>query len=470
MVKPAKRVILLCALLFPVAALQGQDAPTKELLDWHRLPDLPDPIGVGGPCAGISNGALIVAGGAHFRDPFLQGGEKVWTDSIYVLTSSFSEWISGFTLTRPTGYTVAAQWEDEVICAGGGDARKHFKEVIALHWDGDSVSQRSFPALPQPRAFASGAVVETTLYVAGGLETPDDTVASRNFWALNLADPGAQWQILEPAPGAPRHSAVSGASDGAFYLFSGTALEPDTAGAIAYEFLTDAYRYHPSHGWERLRDLPYPAAAAPSPAIAVGPSHFLVLGGNTGVDVARVQELGDQHPGFSRDVLAYHVITDTWAHLGTLPMGQVTVPTVQQGGRVIIPSGEIRPGVRTAAVWQATPSNAVPPLSALLPSAPDNDSLRVFGAAFQRSCATLRQPLIRAPPTRTHGSSDLSSCTCPIRSHRLQPLPGHPADGLAEHLLYSIGRHGSRDLVRCDASNCALGRGVIKSDNPGIEH
>ena len=365
MVGAAKKVILLCTLLFPVAALQGQDAPIKELLDWHRLPDLPDSIGVGGPCAGISNSALIVAGGAHFRDPFLQGGEKVWTDSIYVLTSSFSEWKSGFTLNRPTGYTVAAQWEDEVICAGGGDAQKHFEEVIAFRWDGESISQRSLPALPQPRAFASGAIVETTLYITGGLETPDDTVASSNLWALNLAGPDAQWQTLEPVPGAPRHSAVTGASDGAFYLFSGTALEPDTAGKTAYEFLTDAYRYHPSHGWERLRDLPYPAAAAPSPAIAVGPSHLLVLGGNTGADVDRVQELGDLHPGFSRNVLAYHVITDTWAHLGTLPMGQVTVPTVRQGDHFLIPSGEIRPGVRTAAIWQATPSNAVPPFGTI---------------------------------------------------------------------------------------------------------
>ena len=194
---------------------------------------------------------------------------------------------------------------------------------------------------------------------------PEDSVASSNFWALNLADPGAQWQTLEPVPGAPRHSAVAGTSDGAFYLFSGTALEPDTVGAIAYEFLTDAYRYHPLHGWERLRDLPYPAAAAPSPAIAVGPSHLLVLGGNTGADVDRVQELGDLHPGFSRNVLAYHVITDTWAHLGTLPMGQVTVPTVQQGDHFLIPSGEIRPGVRTAAVWQASPSNAVPPFGTI---------------------------------------------------------------------------------------------------------
>ncbi len=164
MIKSAKRVILLFVLLFQVATLQGQDVPSKELLDWHRLPDLPDSIGVGGPCAGISNGALIVAGGAHFRTPFLQGGEKIWTDSIYVLASSFREWESGFTLARPMGYAVAAQWGDEVICAGGGNALEHFVEVIALRWEGQKISQRLLPALPQPRAFASGTVVGDTLY------------------------------------------------------------------------------------------------------------------------------------------------------------------------------------------------------------------------------------------------------------------------------------------------------------------
>lgn len=107
-------------------------------------------------CAGISNGALIVAGCAHFRDPFLQGGRKIWTDSTYVLTSSAHEWEGGFTLARPAGCAVAAQWEDEVICAGGGNAVEHFMEVIALRWDGGSILQRLLPALPQPRAFVRG--------------------------------------------------------------------------------------------------------------------------------------------------------------------------------------------------------------------------------------------------------------------------------------------------------------------------
>ena len=48
-------------------------------LDWGELPDLPAApgevrnIGLAGPLAGLHNDALIVAGGANFPTPLLQG-------------------------------------------------------------------------------------------------------------------------------------------------------------------------------------------------------------------------------------------------------------------------------------------------------------------------------------------------------------------------------------------------------------
>lgn len=47
---------------------------------------------------------------------------------------------------------------------------------------------------------------------------------------------------------------------------------------------------------------------------------------------------------------AYHTITDTWAEIGTVPEGSwapVTTSTLQWHGRTIIPTGEIKPGVRS---------------------------------------------------------------------------------------------------------------------------
>ncbi|HUS93421.1 MAG TPA: sodium/solute symporter, partial [Phycisphaerae bacterium] len=55
-------------------------------------------------------------------------------------------------------------------------------------------------------------------------------------------------------------------------------------------------------------------------------------------------------------VLAYHTITDTWALVGELPAGsQVTTAAVRWGEAVVIPTGEISPGVRTPRVLRGAP-------------------------------------------------------------------------------------------------------------------
>ena len=356
-------VLVIGLMSFGTAELRAQEAPSvsKQLFSWSQLPDLPEPIGVGGPCAGISGDALIVAGGAHFPEPFLEGGQKIWTDGVYVLeheSGGIYAWQGEFKLDKPLGYAVAVTWAGEVICAGGGNAQEHYSDVIALRWHGDTVEQRHLPALPMPSAFGSGALVGTTLYVAGGLRAPADTVATTSFWALDLSRSYLQWEVLEPWPGPGRFNSIAASLDGAFYLFSGVQLEPDGQGGLTRRYLTDAYRYLPEQGWDRLADLPHSVAAAPTPAVAYGPSHLLVLGGDDGLAAARVQEPGMRHPGFRRDVLAYHTITDTWAAMGSMPMGHVTVPAVRWGEDVIISSGETQPGIRSPVVYRAIPISA----------------------------------------------------------------------------------------------------------------
>ena len=69
--------------LVMIALAQGAPAPAGG---WTKLPSLPDKEGVAGPFAGVSHGALIVAGGANFPDekPW-EGGKKVWSDTVFVL-------------------------------------------------------------------------------------------------------------------------------------------------------------------------------------------------------------------------------------------------------------------------------------------------------------------------------------------------------------------------------------------------
>ena len=65
-------------------------------------------------------------------------------------------------------------------------------------------------------------------------------------------------------------------------------------------------------------------------------------------------ELKENHSGFSLDILLYHTITDTWTIAGTLPAGHITTPAIKWGDNIIIPSGEIKPGVRSPNVYFGT--------------------------------------------------------------------------------------------------------------------
>jgi SSS family solute:Na+ symporter len=84
----------------------------------------------------------------------------------------------------------------------------------------------------------------------------------------------------------------------------------------------------------------------------VGQSHLFVVGGDDGTDFFGPPQ---RHRGFTRDVLAYHTITNTWARVGAIDgTPQAVTPLVPWAGGYVIPSGEVRAGVRTPNVRMLT--------------------------------------------------------------------------------------------------------------------
>ena len=77
-----KNNCLLCAMFFAfvVASMAYADVPA---IQWNVLPERP--VAVGGQYAGVSGGALLAGGGAHFPTPLFEGGSKVWVDSVFAL-------------------------------------------------------------------------------------------------------------------------------------------------------------------------------------------------------------------------------------------------------------------------------------------------------------------------------------------------------------------------------------------------
>ena len=322
---------------------------SAQTMEWDKLPPLPDREGFAAPFAGVSNGALIVAGGANipgdkWADPFV----KKWYDSIFVLENPTAKWRVAGKLPRPLAYGVSITTDDGVICLGGSDATRHYADVFLLRLKNGALTRKTLPSLPAPRANACGALVGHTIYLAGGIETPPATAALHTFWSLDLDAQEPIWRELDPWPGPERMLAVAGALNGAFYLFSGARLSAGDDGKPVREYLRDAYRFTTTDGWKRLADLPRAAVAAPSPAPAAD-SRLLVLTGDDGLNVT-FQPV-EKHPGFPKNALSYEVATDTWTVLDSVPISRATAPTVLWQDRVVIPNGEVRPRVRTPEVW-----------------------------------------------------------------------------------------------------------------------
>ncbi len=382
--------------------------PKSKLLEWEQLPQLIPAQGneiqpgLAGPYVGIHNNALIVAGGANFPEaPPWRGGKKVWWENIYVMKLENNEWITNksFVLPRPLAYGASISTEDGIVCIGGCDAEKCYDDVFIIKWNPEtsSVDIESLPSLPTPLAFMAAAKVGNTIYVAGGQENMHQAKPTRTFLSLDLSKKSDQisfdWHELQPWPGSERILPVAAAqSDGntdCFYLFSGRMPVAGKTTAL----LTDGYKYNPIRNqWTAIanvmgisKDGGDGICVMAASCIATGSSHILVFGGaNGGIfneleslqrQVAMLKEkdknkfkdqieqiekkridILENHPGFSRDILAYHTITDTWTKFGNLPEGsQVTTTAVRWNDSIIIPSGEIRPGVRTPKIWKGIP-------------------------------------------------------------------------------------------------------------------
>jgi N-acetylneuraminate epimerase len=339
------RMISHSLVLTLVAALNAADP-----LTWKQLAPLPNKLGVAGAFAGVSGGALLVAGGANFPDKMSwEGGAKIWHDEVFVLEKPGGAWRMAGRLPKPLGYGVAVSHARGVICVGGSDARQHQASVQVLRWNKGRLDIESLPSLPHAGANQSGALVGDTLYVAGGTTTPTATNALNNFFSMDLKAKQPRWQTQEPWPGSARMLATAGAHSGSFSLFGGAALKPDVDGKPVREWLRDAWRYTPGQGWKRIADLPRVAVAAPSPAPLVD-GRLLILGGDDG---AQVNTPPTQHGGFRRNILAYDPKTDRWEQLGEIPFAHVTTTAVQWRERLVVPSGEIRPGVRSPEVWSS---------------------------------------------------------------------------------------------------------------------
>lgn len=372
----------------------GQEV--SSYVEWSKLGSLPltdsagKSLGVAGHFSGIHNDVMIIAGGTNFVsgvNPW-DGGIKKWYDDIYVLKREGKEyrWLDvKIKLPVAMAYGASVSTDRGLLCMGGTDSISYRANTFLLKWNKDkqTVEYEALPDMPVNLAYTSAVVMHGSVYVAGG-EEKQGGEPTRHFLRLDLNNYGQQnlkWEKLNALPGEgrtmPAMAVQNNGVDECIYLFSG---KSKAAGRVV--LLHDAYTYNPKTlQWKKLRDIRLKekglrcltgAASVPS-----GLHHILVFGGadsedhrkfrsaladfNWAEDPAAKREFRDKlneisatHSGFSKDVLAYHTLTDQWIKVGAFP---ASLPVLTQvslwNGDMVFPGGEIAPAKRSAEIWQA---------------------------------------------------------------------------------------------------------------------
>lgn len=372
--KVIQYLLLLTISLAGAQRLPGQKQSNEKYFHWEALSVLPpvgsqtEALGVAGPIAGLHNEALIVAGGANFAQPYWEN-DKEWHDDIWVRTqddAGESQWLEAGKLDHPLAYPAVVSTSLGVVAMGGCDADRTYDEVLLLQWDPSTRELRKeyLPPLPAPCSYAAATVIGDEIYLAGGSENLELASAMTNFWRLNLSNYGTgelRWEVLPPWPGPERAYNITVAQHNGYsdciYVLSGR-REGAEAGswdvlADVYEFNPDNYRTGVGSPWRRRADMPAPRMAGT--AAGVGQSHLFVLSGADGSLYQQANELREQHPGFPRQILGYHTITDTWFEAGEMPANQVTTHAFKVKDDILIASGEIKPRIRAAEIWKVSP-------------------------------------------------------------------------------------------------------------------
>ncbi len=369
----------------------------SRYFNFSSLPELPPNSGysiqpgLAGPYVGMDGNVLIVAGGANFPDKLpWEGGIKVFYNEIFVLQKNGKEEYSWSKMAEKipfqSAYGGAVSTSFGLLCFGGNTTSDCISKSFFIHYipETESVEIQPGPDLPIPLTNFAFANIDGSVYVAGGLSELN-AASGKHFFRLQMSGGNPidwVWEELPSWEGKPRAFAVGvGQSNGltnCFYLFSGRNVQPGSDPEVLY----DAYVYDPYlKSWSVLsegKQKEFPVMAGT--AFSVGASTIVFSSGANGelmkkqlsienniallknTDKDKSQNEMDSlqaklinhlnnHPGFGNQLTAFNTITQEIYNIGEVPeTGQVTTAAVKWSDDVIIPSGEIRPGVRTPSV------------------------------------------------------------------------------------------------------------------------
>jgi cyclically-permuted mutarotase family protein len=331
--------------------------------------------GLAGPIAGVHGNFVLVAGGANFEDGLpWRGGKKKYHDEIFLMEKTKSEsylWKqSSEKLPLAMAYSACVSTDQGLISIGGEDLDSPINDVFLFSFQDGIVNRTSYPGLPVATSSAGAALIGQTVFVVGGLTSKGATSA---FYSFDLNQPEKGWRILPELPIALSHGVVVSQNDGketCIYIIGGRNKTSEVS-----TFYSSVWKYTPSkQKWEQEGDIisdGKPLGLSAGTGIALGSDQIFLFGGDPGIFFNRTERMNNaiekasgederqklwnekdamlsNHPGFSKDILTFNTISKTWTKMDQIAgESPVTTTAFMWNTKVVIPSGEVRPGIRT---------------------------------------------------------------------------------------------------------------------------
>jgi len=358
------------------------DDTTSVVMRISKAPQIPPAIGksiqhgIAGGVIGVSKNKLIVAGGANFEDNLpWRGGTKSFHDEAYILSVN-KKGEYGWSqptqqLMEPVAYSACIAVPNGFVSIGGENINGPSKKSYYYTTRHNKLIIKSLQDLPEAITSAGAALIGNNVYVMGGLNAKG---AVASCYVLDISMKKPLWKSVANLPLAFSHGVVVAQSDGneiCIYVVGGRFRTGEET-----TFLHSVYKYSPFHNkWEDVSTIHTgngeSFGLSAGTGVAYLNNYILLFGGDKGIVYNQTERINNklasisneterkalleqkdkllsEHPGLYRDVLLFNTISGKWTVIGELPgYVQVTTSAIWWNNKVFIPSGEIKPGIRT---------------------------------------------------------------------------------------------------------------------------
>ncbi len=380
----ASLIILSLISIFTSCELKTSYYSNLLITPWEEVAEIPSSLGdmskgVSAAYAGVLDGSLLVAGGCNFPDvPAAMGGEKVFYKDVLLLKDG--EWKIIGELPEALAYGVSVKYNDKLYFIGGQNS-KSVSSFYQLSLDEGLEINRLTP-LPVNFDNGSGVLLGSTIYIIGGNQNGKP---SSDVWSFDLANEESTWMKRESIPiknGLLQSIAVAG--DNELFVFGGFTPPFAENQAIVHH---QVWSYEPQKDKWIATEHPFPSdengASLSGGVGAQLDGRFAVLMG--GVNKERFETALDRidflskekdeiqnpsilklkkeqaeylhHPiewyKFTDLLYLYDLHEKQWVISDKFPQVALAGATLvsDENGFYLI-NGEVKPGIRTNAIWK----------------------------------------------------------------------------------------------------------------------